>query len=250
MSVVAIIAVVMAMLSACSSAQPAPPGSAGETVDVTPSPSVLDLPLTTTAGKQIRLSDFAGKVVVVSDMMSLCQESCPLDTANVVAAAQAVEKAGLGGRVVFLTVTIDPVRDTLDQLRAFRGLYSPSPADWIVATGSVGGLKQFWSSLGVDVEKVKNSPPLPRNWRTGEPLSYDITHSDDVFFFGPNGHERFLLAGIPYVAAGAPLPPTLKKFMDDEGRSNLANPGQDPWTETQELQVISWLANKHIAANQ
>lgn len=248
--VLAMAAVTVTIVSACGSAQPAPPRAAGQTINITPSAAVQGMSLTTTDGKQVRLSDFAGKVVVVSDMMSLCQESCPLDTANVVAAAQAVDKAGLSGRVVFLSVTIDPARDTLDQLRAFRTLYSPAPTDWMVATGAPTGLQRFWAGLGVDVEKVKNDPPLPRNWRTDEPLSYDITHSDDVFFFGPNGHERFVLTGIPYVAAGSPIPSILNTFMDAEGRQNLADPGTDPWTEKQELEVISWLANKHITANQ
>ena len=53
-----------------------------------------------------------GKIVVLSDMMTLCQESCPLDTANVVAAARSIEKAGLGDRIQFVSLTIDPGRDT------------------------------------------------------------------------------------------------------------------------------------------
>ena len=57
---------------------------------------------------------------MISDVMTLCQESCPLDTANVVAAARPVERAGLDSKVVFLSITIDPGRDTVAQLAAYR----------------------------------------------------------------------------------------------------------------------------------
>lgn len=236
------------LIASCAGSQPPPPPQAGQTVDMTPTSAVEDATLTTTTGRTIRLADLAGKVVVVSDMMTLCQESCPLDTANVVAAASAVEKAGLGDKVVFLSVTIDPTRDTPAQLRAFRKLYAPAPADWMVAGGTAAQLGRFWAALGVYIQRTADTPPLPRNWRTGQPLTYDITHSDDVFFFGPHGHERFVLTGVPHVAAGAPIPATLKKFLDADGRQNLADPGPDPWTETEALQTISWLTNQRVRA--
>ena len=85
--------------------------------------------------------------------MTLCQETCPLDTANLVAAADAAQAAGLGDKIAFLSVTIDPARDTVAQLAAYRKLYTPAPADWIVATGSAGQLSVFWNDLGVFIQK-------------------------------------------------------------------------------------------------
>lgn len=238
------------VLAACGSASaaPAPPSTAGQQFDSPLPAAVLDAPLVTATGQPVTLRSFAGKVLVVSDFMSLCQESCPLDTANVVAAARAVERAGLGGKVAFVSVTIDPTRDTPARLAAFRKLYAPAPADWTVLTGSQSALGPLWKDLGVYIAKTPDTPPLPRDWLTGQPLTYDLSHSDDVFFLDPSGHWRFLLDGVPYVAKGAPIPPALLRFLDAEGHQNLADPGPNAWTLTQELQVISWLTHHRIPA--
>ena len=68
-------------------------------MDIALPQSIVDLPLVDPAGHPMSLSSLKGKVIVVSDVMTLCQETCPLDTANIVQAARAVEKAGLGDRV-------------------------------------------------------------------------------------------------------------------------------------------------------
>lgn len=172
-----------------------------------------------------------------------------MDTTNVVAAARAVERAGLGNKVEFVSVTVDPQRDTPIQLAAYRKLFSPAPADWTVLTGSQAVLGPFWKNLGVYVGKTADKPPFPHNWRTGKPLKYDITHSDAVIFLDGSGHERFLLMGIPHVAKDSSIPPTLMTFMDAEGHRNLAQPPQGAWTVPQELQVLSWLVQHRITIN-
>lgn len=116
-------------------------------------------------------------------------------------------------------------------------------------TGSASVLGPLWKDLGVYVAKTPDTPPLPRDWLTGRPLTYDLSHSDDVFFLDPTGHWRFLLDGVPYVAKGAPIPPTLMRFLDAEGHQNLADPGPNAWTVPQELDVVSWLTHHRIPAS-
>lgn len=228
---------------------PAPNNAVGQPFNRPLTPAVLDAPLVASNGQRLTLSAFAGKVLVISDFMSLCQESCPMDTANVVAAARAAERAGLGSKVEFVSVTIDPHRDTPIQLAAYRKLYGPAPADWMVLTGSQAVLDGFWKELGVYIGKTVDKPPFPHNWRTGRPLKYDITHSDAVFFLDGNGDERFLLQGIPHVAQDSSIPATLMAFMDAEGHRNLTQPPQGAWTVPQELQVLSWLVQRRITIN-
>jgi protein SCO1/2 len=94
--------------------------------------------LGSSSGTRFDLAGLTGEVVVISDMTMLCQETCPLDTANVVAAARSGEHAGLGDRITFLSITIDPRRDTPLRLAAYRRLYGAAPADWMLATGTPG----------------------------------------------------------------------------------------------------------------
>lgn len=236
------------LLSGCATGHtvPAPNASVGQAVDQ-PMPVPVDAAvLVSSTGQRLDMSSLTGKVVVISDMMTLCQSTCPLDTANVVAAANAVEAAGLGSKIEFLSITIDPQRDTVARLAAYRKLYEPAPADWTVATGTAQQLSAFWNALGVYIQKVPDTPPAPRDWLTGQPLTYDLIHSDDLFFVDSHGHERFLLGGAAKVGPGAPIPSALAKFMDAAGHANLAHPDPQAWTLPQELQVASWLVEHPI----
>ncbi|MBE7188645.1 SCO family protein [Jatrophihabitans endophyticus] len=243
-------AAALLVLSACSSAPAhiAEPGpSVGEGLNKPLPSSVARTLLISPDAGRLDLASLKGKIVVISDIMTLCQETCPLDTAEVLQAARAVEKAGLGSKVEFLSATIDPRRDTVPQLAAFRKLYGKAPADWKVVTGGVSQLAAFWSKLGVYVKKVpEDDKPVPRNWRTGVKLTYDLDHSDDVIFVDASGRERFALDGPPHVNHGAPIPATLAKFMDADGEHNLTHPAAGAWSAAQELQVLSWLLDKHI----
>ena len=233
---------------AARSQPPAPGPDVGQQLDQTLPAALLQASLTTSAGQRVTLESLAGKVVVISDMMTLCQETCPFDTANVVAAARAVEAAGLGDRVEFLSITVDPARDTPAQIAAYRKLFPHPPADWLTLTAAPQTLKQLWADLGVYIQKVPDTPPYPRNWATGAPLTYDITHSDEVFALDDTGHERFILEGAPTVSAGTPLPNALRTFLDADGRKALAAPDALAWTLPQELQVLSWLTGSSVAA--
>ena len=83
---------------------------------------------------------------------------------------------------------------------------------------------------------------------TQRPLTYDLAHSDEDFFFDQRGHERFLLEGTPHLAPGTSLPSTLDHFMDRAGHANVTHPDPEAWTEPQALQVLSWLIGHKISA--
>lgn len=245
----ALIATVLLVLAAActSSKAPGPPApSIGQTMDAQLPAAVTNMPLIASNGQRLTLASLAGEVVVISDFMTLCQETCPLDTANVVAAARAVHAAGLSDKVAFLSITIDPARDTRARLAAYRRLYGAVPANWFVLTGTRHDLTVLWKTLGVYIKKVPDTTPAPTDWLTGKPLSYDLTHSDEVFFLDGTGRERFLLDGAPHVAPGAPIPTALRRFMDAKGEKNLTHPDPIAWTLPQAVQVLSWLIGQDV----
>lgn len=250
-----LLAVALAMsLCACGgsgSATPTTPAVpvalAGQQLDLPLSDALLNATFTTSSGQHVSLASFAGKTLVISDLMTLCQASCPLDTANVVAAARTIEHNRLGSKVEFLSITVDPARDTPTQLAAYKQLFSPAPANWILLTASPATLAALWKRFGVYIKIVPDTPPAPKNWRTGLPLTYDITHTDGVFFLGPQSKERFLLAGTPHLAAGTTLPKTLTGFLSAEGRQNVAHPEDGFWSSADVLQVLAWLTKHPIA---
>jgi protein SCO1/2 len=148
-----------------------------------------------------------GKVVVMSDMVTLCQGTCPLDTADLVAAARQVHAAGLSARVAFLSITLDPRRDTRARLAAYRRQYRPAPRDWYVLTGSPTTINRLWDALGVYRRIV---PETGRDQLTGAAMTYDVTHSDEVFFLDAHSRERCTIHGVPHIAPRSTVPPELR----------------------------------------
>jgi cytochrome oxidase Cu insertion factor (SCO1/SenC/PrrC family) len=245
--VVALVALLAVAACGHASAQPPAPSSGiGTRIDRALPAGLLDLPLRDAAGRRTSLAKYAGKVLVIDDAMTLCQETCPLDTANLLATARKVDRAGLADRVEFVSITVDPRRDTVPQLAAYRKLYAPPPGNWTTLTGSPAVVNRLWDCLGVYRKKTPEGRPPARNWRTGQTLRYDIQHSDDVFFLNGRGHLRFLINGPGDIRPGTPLPPAMRKFLDADGRQHLAHPATGSWTVPQALQVVSWLTGRRL----
>lgn len=233
--------------SAGASATPAVPGAnVGTVMDSALPQRILDLPLVDENGHATDLAAFHGKILMISDIMTLCQETCPLDTADLAATARALDADGLAAKVEFLTITIDPARDTPAQLAAYRDLYAPAPSNWQALTGSTSALSALWKYFGVYIQKVAEGTPASTNWRTGAKLTYDLNHSDEVFFIDPAGTERFLLEGMGHVASDTSLPSAMKKYLDAQGQANLNASASDGWSVPQALSVLAWLAKTPI----
>jgi protein SCO1/2 len=229
-----------------SSAIAAPPASVGTQLSGALPARILNLPLVDENGRPTSLAAYNGKVLMISDTMTLCQETCPMDTADLVQTAREADAAGQGDRVEFLTITIDPTRDTPAQLAAYRQLYQPVPANWSALTGSAANIAALWKYFGVDIEKVAEGSPPSVNWRTGQPLTYDLDHSDEIFFVDGQGDERFIIDGMGYIAPGTPVPAKMKSYLDAQGQQNLAAPQSEDWTVPQGLQTLSWLLQQSI----
>ncbi len=158
--------------------------------------------------------------------------------------AERVASAGRSAKVEFLSVTVDPTRDTPTQIAAYQKLFQGAPANWQVLTGSAADVDRLWSYFGVYREKAPADAGAT-NWRTGAKLSYDVTHSDEVFFLS-GGQERFLLEGTPDLGDKSKIPPRLYRYLSDQGRTNLAHPDDGAWTVPQAVQTIGWLAGTPV----
>ena len=88
-----------AIVAGCggSAGVPGPPSADLGTVVDRPVPAgIADLPLTTDAGQPTSLGAWRDQVVVLADFLTLCQETCPLTTGNLLVMDRAVMAAGLG----------------------------------------------------------------------------------------------------------------------------------------------------------
>lgn len=198
---------------------------------------VLDLPFTASDGRTVRLHDFAGKVV------RLRRDDA--EPGDLPARHHDIRHNG-SSRADRWTrsrrdLLVDHGRPRSRHTGSTCGLPGP-----VRTTPELAGTDRFsvdalWNYIGVSRERVgepKGTPP--RNWRTGRPLTYDVEHSDEVFFVDQRGHERFVLEGPPSATAGS-VPDALRSFMNSAGKANLADPPATAWTQAQAQQVLRWL---------
>jgi protein SCO1/2 len=191
-------------------------------------------------GKTTSLAALRGKVVVLTPFLTLCHEVCPLTTGAFIQMQRAVRQAGLGDRVAFAEISVDPWRDTPARLRAFARL---TGIRFRLYTGTRQQLARFWRFFGVAYWRTKEDTPPDTDWLDQRPLTFDVSHTDGLFLLGARGHERILDVGMP--TTGGKLPPQLLDLLDDEGRRELAHP-KTPWTVRQALDDIGHLLGRPI----
>jgi protein SCO1 len=204
--------------------------------------SLLELPLTDETGQTVTLNSFKGKVVVLSDLLTLCQETCAIGTAGMLQAARAVDSAGLTRKIEFLSITIDPARDDERHLAAYSALFGRLP-NWHLLTGSPADINKLWDALGIWRRTVSLSPPYPRDWLTNKPLTFDIQHTDDLIFIDPRQRVRFEIDGPASVRSASSLPARLYTFMDKLGHRNVRDPSAGSWSGAQVTRVLHWLVD-------
>jgi len=226
--------------STASAEVPAPLAIGTELQKPRPVPSV---PLIDEQGKPFSFSQWRGKWVILAPSMTLCHEVCPLTTGALMELVNDVRLAGLSKRVVIAEATVDPWRDIPYRLRAYKKL---TGADFAMLTGTQSEIKQLWKFFGVYYLRVPQGKPPDVDWLTHKPETFDVQHTDAIFFIDPSGQERIVDEGMASV--DGQLSPALKNLLSEQGIQNLEHP-QFPWTPSEALDDLYFLMNRNIPAN-
>lgn len=230
--------------------QPRPPDALGGVVMNDPVPaSIARLPLTTASGQRTTLAAYRGKIVMIADFLTLCQDMCPMISANTIQVAAGSRRSGWTARSRCWEITVDPQRDTPARLAAYQKMFGGPRPDWTLATATTAaGTAALWNFFHVYHHRQPEDDADATDWLTGRKLTYDVEHSNTLIFMSPDGKLRYLTDAA--AATQGSLPPSaLVRFMDSQGRRNLyhPNPG-DSWTVAQALQVLGWLNSHAIPA--
>jgi protein SCO1/2 len=230
------------LLAACGSSAPgAPPPNQGLTLN---QPTPQTVPLVNQEGQTVTLAGLRGKVVVLAPFLSLCQDECPLVTGAFITMQRDLQAAGLAHRVVFVEATVDPGRDTVARLTAYQKEFG---ADWDLWTGTAANIAAFWKPFGVSYQIVPEEQPAKTDWLTGQPLTYDVDHTDGYILINQSGRERFVDASAPN-EKGA-LNAKLRGLLNDGGLHDLQNPQAPSWTTADALAAVGWLLGTNIATS-
>jgi protein SCO1/2 len=104
--------------------------------------------LTAQDGRAVTLADLRGKVVVVDFIFTSCTDTCPLQTEKL-AGLQDALGSDFGSRVVFVSISVDPQRDTPQALAAYAAHHRARLAGWAFLTGRPDQIRQVSRSYGV-----------------------------------------------------------------------------------------------------
>lgn len=81
-------------------------------------------------GRRFQLSDYAGRVVLVDFVYTLCRSLCRVAGAQLQPLARSLAQEGLANEAMLVTISFDPVRDTPAVLRAHAQKLGADTAHW------------------------------------------------------------------------------------------------------------------------
>ena len=142
------------------------PAEPAQSADV----DLLDMALVDQNGAEMKfVSDVIGDRIVVMDFIyTSCTTVCPVISAVF---GQVQNKLGdqLGDDVVLVSVSVDPVRDTPQRLKAYAAKHSAKPG-WIWLTGSKSTMDKVLDGLGAYSPNFEDHPAmvLVGDGRSGE----------------------------------------------------------------------------------
>lgn len=108
--------------------------------------------LTTQDGKTVRFYDdlLKGKTVAIYLFYTSCHYSCPLETARV-AQVQKILGDRVGRDIFFYSISIDPKKDTVAELKAYAERYQAGPG-WTFLTGQPKDIELISRKLGLYID--------------------------------------------------------------------------------------------------
>jgi protein SCO1/2 len=146
--------------------------------------------LTDQHGEQVTEQDFAGRFMLIYFGYTFCPDICPTSLTVMTAALDRLP-ADQAAQVVPILITVDPARDTVEQLAAYAPLFHPR---LVALTGSEEQVRQAARAYRVYYHVPEEG---------GD--AYLVDHSTFVYLMGPDGGYRthFAIDASPEAMAAA-----------------------------------------------
>jgi cytochrome oxidase Cu insertion factor (SCO1/SenC/PrrC family) len=248
---------------AWASAPAQPPNSVGVATSTPLTAAAASAKFVNQRGTPETLGALKGKIVLVVPLLTLCGDTCPFTSGNLLQLQTTLNRDG-AKNVEVVAIDVDPYRDNLARISAYAHLFNANFQIWTeqgytskpaltkaelasknpVGTGDINAnLSAIERFLSWSVQVVPQSTPPPTDWMAPyEKLTYDISHSDGFWIINRDQVVRFLSGTKP--AFTGTLSKALATFMGY--KSNIyKNPVyRGGWTPAEALQAIEWVAGR------
>ena len=109
--------------------------------------------LTNQDGKRIALNELRGKVLAVTFIFASCADTCPLLTATMVRLQDRLG-ASFGPDIQFVSITVDPERDTPEVLKRYAQAHGADSRGWSFLSGTPAEIREVARRYGVYYKKT------------------------------------------------------------------------------------------------
>jgi protein SCO1 len=123
-----------------------------------PLPKIAPAPeftLTSQDGTPVSLADLRGKVVAVTFIYTLCTDTCPVLT-PMMSFVQDRLGPDFGTKVAFVSITVDPERDTPAELKEYARAFGADLGGWAFLTGAPETIREVTRRYGVFAAQAAN----------------------------------------------------------------------------------------------
>jgi protein SCO1/2/putative membrane protein len=145
-------------------------------------PEIGEFTLTERSGRKVHSSELRGKVLIVSFIFTRCPGGCPQITSTM---RDLQEKLRRYPDVRLITITVDPARDSLDDLRQYAARYDADPERWLFLTGEEDEVRRIIRSSFYQDVRPSSDPAV------------GIEHPMDLILVDRRGHIRRTYFGLP-----------------------------------------------------
>src|SRR5229473_7529257 len=177
----AVLVLTLATLTTLVLAQPhaAPPQPFQALPEIAPAP---EFALTSQDGAEVKLADFRGKVVAVTFIFTMCTLTCPVLT-PMMSFVQDRLGPDFGERIAFVSITVDPERDTPEVLKEYAQAFGANLAGWAFLTGAPDAIRDVTRRYGVFAAKTADG---------------DVDHTFLTSIVDPRGILRVQYLGVRF----------------------------------------------------
>jgi protein SCO1/2 len=167
-------------LAACQAAVPLE--------DYGPAPSYQ---LTDQTGAAFSSSDIGDRVALVDFIYTRCTDVCPTISPKLQEIQRKVQQdQWLNGRVLLVTMSVDPMHDTPDVMAAYGQQFQADPARWKMLTGD-------WDAVYATLEGFKVAVRMPRPpVDQPAPGGTELSHTSRVALVDRQGNVRAYFDGV------------------------------------------------------
>ena len=138
--------------------------------------------LTSQDGAPVTLADLRGRVVAVTFILTMCTTTCPVLT-PMMSFVQDQLGSDFGAKIRFVSITVDPERDTADVLKQYAQSFGANFAGWSFLTGTPEAIRDVTRRYGVYASKTAND---------------DVEHTFLTSIVDPHGILRVQYLGVRF----------------------------------------------------